>query len=468
MLLALSLRFLFMGDASFLLDEVALINRAYDLNLRGEWADHGLLGTRGIIYGPWPTWAFQFYLFIGTFLKTNFIFYFYLNCFVHTAFSFVGLLWLKKIFNWIPNLMLILVALSPYFFQYSRMLWDNSFLIEISLLLFCASWSFLLRPRGLMLLISVFLATTAMMIHFMVTPLVAALFVLVVFEQNKWFLRQWAWTIFALVLAGFYIAPYGKFLLLGFFDGTVGGPGGGWNLKFLDGSLLGFSLLTHLGWDNFLGVTTPRIVRAISYLSAVPGLAVAIIFFYQFYQNVLKVGDLKTFDPILSRFLRIFWVILVVFAFFTKLGGHPHYFNGNWLPFFLLCSYGYYRWQKNFFALNNKIIKAAFVFGFLGLTNIVLYFHLNHGSRDLRYGPTIANQLEVVDQLLAHSGDPIKLEIHEAYLQNLKQNFIFLAELNSGLAYIKDKESDVDQKFSLIRPGTKDRPNSGQIFLQKL
>src|SRR5512138_1958130 len=46
-------------DVSFVNDEAALLGNALDANQRGELAEHGLMGSRGVRYGPAATWLYQ-------------------------------------------------------------------------------------------------------------------------------------------------------------------------------------------------------------------------------------------------------------------------------------------------------------------------------------------------------------------------------------------------------------------------
>jgi hypothetical protein len=61
-----ALRLVWPGDVQFINDEPKLIGLALRANESGTIATTGLAGTRGLSYGPFPTWMYQMYLSITT------------------------------------------------------------------------------------------------------------------------------------------------------------------------------------------------------------------------------------------------------------------------------------------------------------------------------------------------------------------------------------------------------------------
>ena len=467
LLLALSLRFVFMWDASFLPDEVALMAAAMKLNASSEWATHGLLGTRGMVYGPLATWIFQIYFYIGDLINADIVFYFYLNCFIKSALLFVGLLWIKKIMKWIPPIMIILVPLSPHFFMYSRMLWDNPFLVEMSLLLFCSCWSFIQTPKLWKLALAAFLAISSVMVHFMAVPFVVSLLILLLWERKNWFLSNKVPTFIVVGSALAYCYPYASFLTE-YISKSSGGGMGEPNFKFLEGVLLGFSILGHIAYNYFSGSTGLVVAQLIGYVCALYGIVLGGLFLRELYRMVIMGRSAGPEEKLVLKFLRIFWLILIPFAYFTKLGGHPHYFNGIWVSFFLLCSLGVAHISSVRFQLFFQ--RASIFLGFLGLINFLTYYHVNNGSRGIHYGPTLSNQSQISRQLANAELKVKDLEISETHLLKMKQSLTFLesfySNANRGTFSIPLPANDM-RKYSPVLYGKDDGGGlNGRMNLQ--
>ena len=117
------------GDIPFINDEPLLIARAVDANQKGVPAEAGLLGTYGFVYGPVPIWLYQPLVAVTHDLVVIAV----LHTLLMAATTASALWWLSRslrLWVWFAPVPL----LSPYFWFYARVLWDNPFLIPLGAL----------------------------------------------------------------------------------------------------------------------------------------------------------------------------------------------------------------------------------------------------------------------------------------------------------------------------------------------
>ena len=117
------------GDIPFINDEPQLIANAVSANRDGQLASFGLLGTYGFIYGPAPTWVYQALVAVSRDLVVVAV----LHALLLSVATAAALWWLSRslrLWVWFAPLPL----LSPYFWFYARVLWDNPFLIPLGAL----------------------------------------------------------------------------------------------------------------------------------------------------------------------------------------------------------------------------------------------------------------------------------------------------------------------------------------------
>ena len=114
------------GDVPFINDEPQLIASAVKANREGRLASVGLLGTYGFSYGPAPTWVYQ----ALTPITRDLVGIATLHILLMSAATAGAIWWLGRslrLWMWFAPVPL----LSPYYWFYARVLWDNPFLLPL-------------------------------------------------------------------------------------------------------------------------------------------------------------------------------------------------------------------------------------------------------------------------------------------------------------------------------------------------
>ncbi len=140
------------GDAPWIADEPLLLYGAMYCNTTAShlWkirlpftaAPYGLIGTRGVHYGPLAIWLDQIFLAF----THNPIIMIAIRAAAFSAITAAALYWLAKTLRVTPWLA-VAVMLSPWLWLYSRQLWDNSLCIPLCAMLFAAYADFVLTHR---------------------------------------------------------------------------------------------------------------------------------------------------------------------------------------------------------------------------------------------------------------------------------------------------------------------------------
>ena len=146
------------GDVPFINDEPQLIASAVRANREGRLAPVGLLGTYGFSYGPAPTWVYQ----ALTPVTRDLVGIAALHILLMSAATAGGIWWLGRslrLWIWFAPLPL----LSPYYWFYARVLWDNPFLLPLGALALAGYAAFLASgsPTGLRVSVAAMLSVPA-------------------------------------------------------------------------------------------------------------------------------------------------------------------------------------------------------------------------------------------------------------------------------------------------------------------
>ena len=114
------------GDVPWGGDDAMLIGNARRANAEHRLADAGLGGSFNVPYGPLPTQLYQGLLLVTDDLPTVVR----LRAALAAGVTAAALLWLTASLGWSPWLA-VLPLLSPFFWFYSRLLWDNTFALPV-------------------------------------------------------------------------------------------------------------------------------------------------------------------------------------------------------------------------------------------------------------------------------------------------------------------------------------------------
>jgi hypothetical protein len=183
-------------------DEPRLIGNAMVYNAQGVWAPYGLRGTFRVRYGPLPTWLYQVLLSathdIGLILLSHAgLFY---------GATIAGLLWLGRELR-LRSGFVAAIAVSPAICFYSRLMWDNSFLIPLSVAMLALYARSILRPSAWLSAGVAAAGLVACTIHLMALPLVMAV-ALHAALRRAWTLQQVATALCGAVLVSVPFWPY--------------------------------------------------------------------------------------------------------------------------------------------------------------------------------------------------------------------------------------------------------------------
>ena len=397
-------------DAPFIYDEPWLFLSAHDANKNHHLAETGFYGTIGIPYGPIPIWIYQGFL-LTTRSPTWWIL-------LHAGFMVIsivfGLILLSralKLWKWfIP-----IILASPYLWFYMRQLWDNSFIMAFSAIGLGAYSYFHLNRSKVFLLLAIVSISVLPFIHFMALPLAMALTLhMAIFARRELFQMR---LVLLAYCSCFLIthAYYFGFLYTGLGHLQPHTITRNSTINFLRGWLFplgGGRLLSGWGLDYFFGKDFfPRnpFFPAMQLVSCL-GFGLVLFGVYLATRNLFQnrlLPPLKDFfsgntQPIDIQ-THFAFIIAASFVFQILECGishsyfYPHYHNGLWIINILAAWIAVDRLVKK-----RRGVWVVSIYGIslacLLLSSIVIV-HDRGGTRGRHYGPTIGNQLEVVQAL---------------------------------------------------------------------
>lgn len=398
------LRLVWISDIPFINDEPQLILRAQEANHQGVLVRHGLRGTRGIDYGPLPTWIYQ----LGLAVFGNLILLAATKAFVITILCGLCLIWLASILRGLVPWIGATAFLSTYLWFYARDLWDNSFVIPLSAVALVSYFSHLNSGKFWPFAVMAVACTGLGLTHLMSLPIVIAISLhMAVFRRE--FLNQQAVRI--LVLGLFCLALAAPYLLhLSLHSEGVSEQSWAGQIRSLFFAVFGIRFFSGVGLTYFFGNDWlnpwehPGLQLLID--GAVVLSALGIIFFVR---GCLDFGRewrrhwpakpaYSSGDPL--KF-HVGWVcstalgVFVILCYANKLSGHPHYYNALWLPFFYFTWKGASLfWSEPSTWLKTLVMVWAVCLGTF-LLGAMVRVHLGQGTRSLHYGPTLGNLIEV-------------------------------------------------------------------------
>lgn len=199
-LLAFSL--LFPSHTPFIYDEPQFLLLANAFNHTGRIATYALVGSTGKPYGPGAVWFYQ----LSLLLTHDLVLITALRIAYVLGLTYAGLYALARTTRlWWPGVLFL--AASPWVWFYSRMLWDNAFVLAYTTCALAAYVAFLRHPRGYLLVLSPVFAALACLTHLMAVTLPAVLL------------------LHAALYARPLLRPHRKFFALGLLlAGTLSGP----------------------------------------------------------------------------------------------------------------------------------------------------------------------------------------------------------------------------------------------------
>lgn len=396
------------GDVPFINDEPLLIANAVRANAEARLAPQGLLGTFGFTYGPLPTWCYQALAATTHDLVTVAA----LHAALLAGSTAAALWWLSRslgLWPWFAAVPL----LSPYFWFYARVLWDNPFLIPLGALALAGYAAHLASgsSRGLRVTIA---ALGAMpLVHLMSLALILPLggHLLVCRWRSLWAHRVSVIVIAAAMLVAGW--PYWTYLA-GAQAPDAGGAAlpGGWLSPLFGGRLLSARGLAYFYGADVADVTPIPALSAVSSLAYVlvwAGMLVAASLAWMAWRR-------RDWTPRAHVSVIALGALIgqAVIAGVSARFEHPHYLNGIWIGLVLLSWLAVDRLAHAPRAVRSiaPIVTSVLAVSLAG-TVIALALHLHRwsGTRET-YGPTLANQQEVARVLAGCTPDtPLEIEV---------------------------------------------------------
>lgn len=407
------------GDAPWINDEPKLIQMAMHAKATGEMAIHGLPGSRGVLYGPFPTWIYTALLY----MTNDLIDLVFIRAFLVTALTAAAIAWLALLCPSLRPPAGVIALLSPYLWIYSRQLWDNSFLIPLSALTVACYISFGARPAAWKLWGVVLAAAAMFLTHFMSAALVVPLILHALIAHRRRLGDHRMHVVLSLVAAVVVSSPYIAYLASVESVARSTQPEfsiwRGWVFPLLGGqffSSYGIEYFFGENWrSGYLQSAQWVIVAGWITWIALPftwmGMAVAARRVW----TGLREGGIRNTDFHMSFLSLSVLLCQCLLDGVMKAYGHPHYFNATWFCFlYFLWSFLSVRASDDEgvgpappLLSGGYILSLASVLGFL-----ILNVHHSGGNQNIHYGPTLKNQIAVVRQVQSYRIDsPVYLAV---------------------------------------------------------
>ena len=401
-----TLPLLFPADAPWIRDEPALLMAAWNVVHGAGIPSHGLTGSVGLPYGPAPILIFSAALVV----THNLVLLVFLRALFFSLALGVSVWWLARMCPALSPPVGVLAMLSPYYWYFGRVLWDNSFVIPFSALTlviyisFCrtqAAWKLWLVALGTVLMFET---------HLMCLPLLAALVCHFAWQHGAW-ARKHAGQCLATAAAGLAAClPYLLYLTRhvsltedSSAAATAASPisrVGAWFFPLLGGktfSALGLGYFFGEKWQN--SGPFPALLWALTVISALSLLAFwigCVVAARLLLRNHRAAGD----KPIEFHLWSIVLLTLILQMLMSGVVGtddHPHYYNATSFCAFTLLWLAYSevrnrRWRWTWAGLHAASLLAI-------LLVVIARVHQTQGNRSIHYGPTLGTQLEVVREL---------------------------------------------------------------------
>ncbi len=396
------------GDAPWIYDEPRIISMALQCLRERTIPWHGILGSHGVLYGPTAVWIYEALLA----LSKNLLVIVRLHALLFALGCGGAVLWLSRLIGKLDAPLAAAALLSPYFWLYSRQLWDNNFLIPLTAVLAALYLSFTMTPRVWKLALVFLILCLTLQAHLMSLAVIVPLLAHLVWHHRPWLKSHKPALLSNVAGAVIFCGPYLRAVYQAtgsYASSPLGSVWLGWIFPLTGARLfsgVGLDYFFGPGWFDFWPLRAAQILS----LSALPlswvGMAIAGKNILRgqrapqerdasFHMSLLSIGAL-TSQCVLYGALRVY--------------GHPHYLGQGWIfnLYFIwlgLSSLG--RWARPLCALHAMGLATV-------LACAIVSVHSRGGTRGIHYGPTLKNQLEVAAPRNAFRPGPLGLEIGHA------------------------------------------------------
>lgn len=389
-------------DATWINDEPRLIALALQANQEGILPAHGIMGSKGIFYGPFPLWFYSLVLRFTPDISAIVA----VRAVLVSIITAVSIIWLASSIRQLKAWMGGLAVFSPYLWIYSRPLWDNTFLIPLSAITISAYVSFCVRPGIWKIWLVIAGITSMFLTHLMCASLVLPLVLHFAWFHGKWVIKEWKALVWPVAASGMVSYGYIAYLLSINWAVMAGNP----EAVSLKGFLILFTggqFFSAWGLDYFFGADwlpnayLPLVLLSWTAMIAVPvGMGVAL---WRLRKQWNKGGrwDVRSQMSILALGMVSANSLL---CGFSRSFGHPHYYNATWFACY------YFLWTALSVEFRSGAVKRMFnwligaysVSMAVILGTIIWNMHASGGNQLASWGPSLRTQIDVVRKLDAY------------------------------------------------------------------
>jgi hypothetical protein len=451
--LACALPLVWPGDVPFINDEPQLIASAAQANADRRLATMGLLGTYGVSYGPAPTWVYQLLLAVSD----DLVLVAGLHALLMTTVTAGALWWLGRSLRlWIGFVSIPL--LSPYFWFYARVLWDNTFLLPLGALAIAGYAAHLEHESSLGLRVAVTSMLLIPLVHLMGLALILPLGAHLVLVRGR---SLWRHKISLAAIASFVFwlaSPYWQYLVSARPPASTSEVvASGWLFPLSGGRLLSADGLAYFYGPGPVSGTMFGLAAAASSL-AYPlvwaGMVVALA-------ALARATHARAWTP-REHMAAIALAALLCQSALDGLSGrfqHPHYHNGTWIAFVLLawmavdtCATRLGTLRRCAHAVTGLLVVSLAA----SVTGLAVGLHRTGGTREV-YGPTLANQ-QTIAKRLADFAPTSDVQIQVSMWERFPHTPAILRALH------RSRRIDLPRRDFAVRYASDD-PASGAIAL---
>ena len=392
------------GDAPWINDEPKLVELAMLCKESGMIPSHGLMGSRGILYGPFPLWTYTALLHV----TDDLVDLVRLKALLMTLITAVALVWIAALCRSLDPPAGALALLSPCLWLYHRQLWDNPFLIPLAALSAAAYLAFCVRPTAWKLWLAGFALTGMFLTHLMSVPWIVAVVANFAWAQRARLRVRGANLPGIVLVSGLLTVPY----LMKVFSGqpeTVlqeGSPWKGWLFP-----LMGGRFFSSFDMDYFLGERWPS-AGWVSFFHAVTWIAIPLVWLgiAQAARRVwarLKTGEDLDAESHATLICAAALAAQCLLNGLTRTYGHPHYYNATWI-----CSF-YFLWVAFSAIPFRRLAQAAYAASLAVVLGFIIgSLHTTAGNQTIHYGPALAEQIRIAREVAHyHPASPVYPEI---------------------------------------------------------
>lgn len=410
MFLALGMVLLWPGDVPWRIDDATFFKMAQShlsapisQTLTGQAG-----GSTGLQYGALTTWIYR--------LALKFTHDFRLIVLSKALLTFglvvFSVFKIAKILNLPLSIFYVLLG-SPFLYLYSRMFWDNAYLIPCSAMLFWGAADFFKNHSKKGFLLMTVAGTLSFNTHLMVCRDLLSLVLICIVFRKKWFFANFKFVLPVLSAAALVTTPYFLQLL------QPSSSSSSHTLCFSGGVLHLLLSPLYFSFTTFFHYFFPKIWTAmgISHLLlgiVYVGLIISAIPLFYFWLGVFssfkelrikfskstlnEKPDWSTVDLLTCWGILEALLSLGVFGIFG-LHAHPHYHNSNWIfPLFFIWL-GLRDIEKKHSRLLLKSLGVLATINTIFLCVFVWQVHKRGGNLEEHFGLTLNNQVQVARQM---------------------------------------------------------------------